>query len=322
MGGVGGIVGGLRTGLLVDHVRELEVVTGTGAIERCGPDHQRELFEAVLGGLGQCGVITKAVVDLSPATERARTYVLPYSDNAAFFRDLRAVLDRPGVDHVYAEFVAPGSTPTHKLFVTTFYDPPALPDDGAILSGLSATPEIADTTYLEYVFSIDDAIDTVRDAVGWDGLVKPWIDVWISGSAIEDYVADLMRTLTPRDIGPYGAGLIYAQRRSLITRPLPRLPEPDDSPWVFVVDVNTVSTTPEPDPAFVPEMLARNDRLIAWTRQRYGGVLYPIGSVRYTQQDWRAHYGDAWPAFQAAKRRWDPDNVLTPGPGIFATGNE
>jgi cytokinin dehydrogenase len=317
VGGVGGIVGGLRTGLQVDHVRELEVVTGAGSIERCSRHHKPDLFEAVLGGLGQCGVITKVVIELVPAKERARTYVLGYTDNAVFFRDLRTLIERPGVDHVYAEFVAPGTDPTYKIHATSFYERPAPPHDRAIVGGLSAVPEIEDTGYLDYVFSIDTLINALRETENWDRLVKPWFDVWIPGDAIEGYLADIMPTLTPRDIGPYGAGLIYPQRRAHATSPYPRLPEPDGSPWAFVVDINTVSSTPDPEPGFVEEMLARNKRLYARTREHHGGKLYPIGSVPFTAQDWRTHYGDKWPAFRAAKRRYDPGNILTPGHGIF-----
>ncbi|MEU6083155.1 FAD-binding protein [Streptomyces sp. NPDC047108] len=320
VGGVGGIVGGLRTGLQVDHVRELEVVTGAGDIERCSRHHKSDLFHAVLGGLGQCGVITKAAIDLVPAKERARTYVLGYDDTAAFVRDLRTLIERPGVDHVYAEFVAPGSSPTYKVHATVFYDPPGKPHDASVVGDLSARPEIQDTGYLDYVFSIDATIDELRETVNWDRLVKPWFDVWVPGSAIEDYLVDIMATLTPRDIGPYGAGLIYPQRRAHARNPYPRLPEPDGSAWAFVLDINTVSSTTDPGPGFVEEMLRRNDRLIARTRERHGGVLYPIGSVRYTARDWRQHYGEMWPAFRAAKRRYDPGNVLTPGPGIFGDG--
>ncbi|MBW1601356.1 FAD-binding protein [Streptomyces sp. JJ66] len=317
VGGIGGMVGGLRTGLQVDHVRELEVVTGTGAVERCSRDRKPDLFEAVLGGLGQCGVITKAVIDLVPAPERARTYLLRYTDNAVFFRDLRTLLDRPGIDHVYAEFTAPDPTPTYTLHATAFYDRPGTPNDTAIVSGLSAAPEINDTGYLDYVFTIDEAIDSLRETVDWDSFVKPWFDVWIPGSAIEDYLADVMTTLTPRDIGPYGAGLIYPQRRSHTSRTYPRLPAPDGSPWAYVVDINTVASTPGPDPAFAEEMLRRNERLYTRMRERHGGTLYPIGSVPFTPRDWRAHYGTTWPALRAAKRRYDPAHILTPGPGIF-----
>ncbi|MBB6120590.1 FAD-binding protein [Nocardiopsis algeriensis] len=317
VGGVGGIFGGLRTGLQIDHVRELEVVTGTGAVERCSPGQKSDLFEAMLGGLGQCGIITKATVDLVPARERARTYVFGHTDAGAFFRDLRAVIDRDGVDHVYAEFVAPGASPSFTLFATTFYDLSAPPDDQEILDGLEAAPEVRDRDYMDHVLSIDNVIDPLCETVGWDRLVKPWFDTWLPGSKLEDFFADVLPTLTPRDIGPYGAGLIYPQRRAHARRPLPRVPEPDGSEWLFAVDINTVSETPDPEPGFVDSMLARNRRLMARTRERHGGVLYPIGSVPLTRQEWREHYGDAWEDFHAAKERYDPDRVLTSGPGIF-----
>ncbi|WP_433544722.1 FAD-binding protein [Streptomyces sp. CA-294286] len=318
VGGVGGIVGGLSTGLQVDHVRELEVVTGTGSVERCSRHRKPDLFEAVLGGLGQCGVITKAVIELVPAKERARTFLLGYTDNAAFARDLHTLIERRGVDHVYAEFVAPGTAPTYKIHATSFYDPSAPPHDRKLLDGLSAVPEVSDTGYLEYVFSIDTLIDSLRETENWDRLVKPWFDVWVPGRAIERYLADVVPTLTPRDIGTYGAGLIYPQRRAHVHRAQPRLPEPDGSPWAFIVDINTVSSSPEPEPGFVEEMLARNERLYARTRKDYGGELYPIGSVPLAPRQWRTHFGDRWPAFRAAKRRYDPAGILTPGHGIFA----
>lgn len=320
VGGIGGLVGGLGTGLQVDHVRELEVVTGTGAIERCSRHHKPDLFEAMLGGLGQCGVITKAAIELVPARQRARTYALPYDDNATFFRDFRTLIDRPGVDHVYGELFPPGTELTYKLYATVFHDVREPPDDLAIADGLSAAPVIDDAAYLDYVFSIDHAIDPLRETVDWDRLIKPWVDVWLPASTVEDYLAEIVPTMTPRDIGPYGAGLMYPQRRARATRPHPRLPEPDGSPWVFLLDVNTVSSTAGPDPKFTEEMLDRNDRLFARAREAYGGVLYPIGSLRFTGWDWPAHYGDTWPAFCAAKGRYDPSTMLTPGPGIFDHG--
>lgn len=317
VGGLGGLVGALRTGLQGDHVRELEVVTGTGDIERCSADHKADLFDAVLGGLGQCGVITKAVVELVPAKERARTYLLGYTDNAAFFSDMRTLIERPCIDHVYATLQPPGAEPTHQLYATILYDPADPPRDEEALTGLTSTPSIDDSSYLDYVFTIDRMVDQWRDTLGWDRLTKPWYDVWLPGNAVENYVAEVHPTLTERDIGPYGISLIYPQRRSHLTRPHPPRPQPDDSPWVYVVDVNTTADSPETDPGFAEEMLDRNDRWFARARDHYGAVLYPIGSVRFTAQDWRTHFGDTWPAFHAAKDRYDPDALLGTGPGIF-----
>ena len=63
--------------------------------------------------------------------------------------------------------------------------------------------------------------------------------------------------------------------------------------------------------------MERNNRLFARARDVYGGVRYPIGSVDFTPEDWRQHYGPVWESFVARKHRFDPDGILTPGPGIF-----
>ena len=36
-----------------------------------------------------------------------------------------------------------------------------------------------------------------------------------------------------------------------------------------------------------------------------------------SQDDWKRHYGPAWQAVQAAKTKFDPKNVLTPGHAMF-----
>ena len=68
----GGVFAGPRSGngslgLQVDHVQELEVVTGDGQIVSCSDERNSDLFNAMLGGLGQCGIITKIVMRLMAA---------------------------------------------------------------------------------------------------------------------------------------------------------------------------------------------------------------------------------------------------------------
>lgn len=63
-------------------------------------------------------------------------------------------------------------------------------------------------------------------------------------------------------------------------------------------------------------MLARNRRLFERARE-LGATRYPIGSLEFDPTDWKRHYGDLWPELVKRKRRYDPNNILTPGPGIF-----
>jgi len=45
-------------------------VTGKGELVTCSEDRNSELFHAVLGGLGQFGIITRARIALEPAPHR------------------------------------------------------------------------------------------------------------------------------------------------------------------------------------------------------------------------------------------------------------
>ena len=63
--GFGGATG--REGFQVDHVLELEVVTGQGELVTCSDERSSDLFNAVLAGMGQCGIIVKATMELVPA---------------------------------------------------------------------------------------------------------------------------------------------------------------------------------------------------------------------------------------------------------------
>ncbi len=318
VGGIGGLVGSKNSGMQIDRVRALEVVTGAADVVECSLAENRDLFEVMLGGLGQCGVMTKATIDLVPAKERARTYLLHYVDNATFFSDYRTLLERPGIDHVYTIWFPPGTTTlVYQLNATVFYDLAAPPDDLTLTAGLHAVPVIEDLSYLDYVTQVDLVVDIFRAALNWDRLIKPWFDVWLPDSKVEQYVGEVIPQLSHRDIGSTGFVLLFAQRRSLLTRPFFRVSPADGSDWIFLFDILTASETSAPHPRFAAEMIARNNRLFQRARADFGGVRYPIGTLDFTQDDWRLHYGEVWDDFVARKHRFDPAGIMTPGPGIF-----
>ncbi|MPZ00127.1 MAG: FAD-binding protein [Actinophytocola sp.] len=314
---VGGI--GVRNahGAQIDQVRELEVVTGDGRVQRCSQRRKSQLFEAMLGGLGQCGVITRARVGLVPAKPMARSYVLSYSDNTTFFRDMRTLLSWGELDGVFGLWAPQATSLVYQLNAVAFFDPSAPPDNDYLLRGLSQPPITAVTTdagYLDWAQQVDRMLAQARLALNWDELVKPWFAVWLDDHAIEHYVSDLVPSLTAADVGPGGQLMLLPQRRSSLTQPFLRVPA--GTPWVYLFNVLTTSAQPGPDPAFADTMLARNRRWFDQARD-VGGTQYPIGSLEFDHADWAAQYGDLWPRFRRRKRRHDPDRILTPGPGIF-----
>ena len=85
-------------GLQVDHVQELEVVTGEGQIVTCSDARNSDLFNAMLGGLGQCGIITKVVMRLMTAPTNVLFIKMDYDDFQSASADL-ALLAKDGRFH-------------------------------------------------------------------------------------------------------------------------------------------------------------------------------------------------------------------------------
>jgi cytokinin dehydrogenase len=314
---VGGISSCNVRGAQIDHVKELEVVTGEGEIVRCSERQQRDLFEAVLGGLGQCGIITRAVVDLVPAFPLARAFVLNYVDNGLFFDDLRVLLERGEMDFVFNLWVPDGAGGwIYQLNCVKLFEPTNPPNNAYLLRGLhydaaSAPPQ--DVPYLAYVTQVDGAIAYFKQIGLWDGVLHPWSDTFLPGWAAERFVGDVLPTLAPEDVGMTGFMLLLPQKRAKFRRPQLRVP---DGEWFYLFDILTANAVPGPDAAFTSRMLKRNRRLFEKARA-LGGTRYPIGSVPFSKLDWVRHYGERYFQFASLKRRFDPEGVLTPGVNIF-----
>jgi len=73
------------------------------------------------------------------------------------------------------------------------------------------------------------------------------------------------------------------------------------------------------DEAFadIPSFIALNRTLYERARDM-GGTRLTSSAIPFTQADWIRHYGPAWEPFRAAKQRYDPKNVLTPGHNMFS----
>jgi FAD/FMN-containing dehydrogenase len=65
-------------------------------------------------------------------------------------------------------------------------------------------------------------------------------------------------------------------------------------------------------------MMASNRELLAKMTSA-GGKRYSPYSGVMSSEEWAAHFGpELWRRLSEAKKKFDPNNVLTPGAGIFA----
>ena len=91
--GVGGIdVNSARLGCSADQALSLQVVTPTGTIVECSDTQHRELFQRVILGYGQFGVITEATLRVRPYTP-LRMHYYYYASLRTAIEDLQ-LLDR------------------------------------------------------------------------------------------------------------------------------------------------------------------------------------------------------------------------------------
>jgi cytokinin dehydrogenase len=305
VGGVGGATS--HYGLQVDNALELDVVTGKGDLVTCSATRNRELFRAVLGGLGQFGIIVRATVKVIPAKTTARVYHLNYADVATLTRAQRIALADGRFDYLEGSVNAvEGGGWSYQLEGVVYYTAPHAPDDAAKVAGLPAptSSDIAEVTYFDWLNRIYDLVEQLKQL----GFPSPWINLYLPDGPTNNYVAETMASLTPADTGG-GPILLYPIKTALLHRPYVEVPETEVA---FLFAILRMAA----DPALVAPMLKSNRALYEKARA-LGGKLYPVSAVPMTPVDWVRHYGRDYPRFVADKALFDPRHTLTPGQGIF-----
>lgn len=314
VGGIGAAV--QHHGLQTDTVESLQVVTGTGELVEASREQHRDLFEAVLAGVGQAGVIVGATLTLAPVKARAHVFSLYYDDLATFLADQERVLADGRFDLQVGEALHPADGAgywRYKAELVAHADEGVPVDRAALIAGLS--PVAAETTVVEqswrdYAFRVDGFAEYLRAAGFWD-LPKPWLSLFVPASATREFMIRAQAEIGPADLGA-GILLIYPYARERISTPLAVLPQ-EPVGWHF-----DLLAFPGPG-ADLPAMLRRNRRLHDLAVQ-LGGKRYPVGAVPdLTEADWQRHYGALWQRVQRAKRRYDPAGILAPGQGVHAS---
>jgi cytokinin dehydrogenase len=307
---VGGVSGtSYRYGTQVDNVLELRVVTGEGELVSCSPAQSPELFNAVLAGLGQCGIIVRATVRLVSAPARVRLYGLKYASHEALIRDELTAIKDGRFDYVLGViFPGPDGKWEYLMHSASYL---AQPDDARMLAGLSHQQgDIKDVPYLDWVNSLTLQLSELKRQ-GQYVRPHPWCDLLVPSSRIGSFVSEVLQEVSPTEISHIYPLLLYPFNRQPVTRPLFRVPDEDT---FFLFDI---LRTASPETRSAAQMVEHNRQLFERNRS-WGGTHYTICAIGCSHEDWKQHYGPAWEAFAAAKRRYDPDRVLTPGPGIFA----
>jgi cytokinin dehydrogenase len=309
-GGIGGQA--FRSGLQVDNVLELDVVTGRGELVRCSRWRERPLFDAVRSGLGQFGIIVRARVRLVDVPPRARTYTALYNDLHRFMEDQRRLIEDGRFDYVEGSAVAANGGWAYQLEVVKYFTPGSEPDDARLLAGLGFQPgtlQVSDGSYFDFANRLAPLVELLKQLGIW-GFPHPWLDMFVPARSAEAFVQEVLAQTTVADMGQ-GPILLYPFRTAELTTPFLRTPT-DRHVFLFSLLRTAIPPTPENVAALLQKNRAIFDRLTA-----IGGKIYPVDAVPLSPADWRRHFHPYWERFEHAKRRYDPDHILTPGQGIF-----
>ncbi|CAL0325531.1 unnamed protein product [Lupinus luteus] len=214
-----------RYGPQISNVHEMDVITGKGDLVTCSSQENSELFHAVLGGLGQFGIITRARIALKPAPQRVKWVRLLYSDFSDFTKDQERLISIDGIrtQHIALDYLE-GMLLMHQGPInnwrSSFFPLPEHPriaslitkhnviyclevakyyDDKSennvnkgiqdLLQGLDYIPEFyyeKDVTFVEFLNRVRSG-ELKLDSQGLWNVPHPWLNLFIPRSQIMDF---------------------------------------------------------------------------------------------------------------------------------------
>ncbi|WVZ86437.1 hypothetical protein U9M48_033216 [Paspalum notatum var. saurae] len=350
----GGISGqAFKHGPQISNVLQLEVVTGTGEVVTCSPAQSPELFFAVLGGLGQFGIITRARIPLQVAPPKVRWVRAFYDSFETFTKDQELLVSMPELVDYVEGFMVLNEQSLHSSSVAFPAQVNFTPDFGSSSSsgrrkvyyciefavhdfqhrGSAAAADHAvelvagklsylrphaysvEVAYYDFLNRVRMEEESLRRRGLWD-VPHPWLNVFVPGHAAAEQFKDMLMAsvLTQGDFeGPVLVYPLLTDRWDGNTSAVVPA-SPDGVVYVFSVLRST-------DPArcggaCVEAILERHRRVADEACRRLGAKQYLARQP--SRAHWRDHFGPAaWDRFVARKTRFDPARVLGPGQGIF-----
>ncbi|KAI4316862.1 hypothetical protein L6164_024802 [Bauhinia variegata] len=329
----------------ISNVLELDVVTGKGELLTCSNERNSKLFHAVLGGLGQFGIITRARIALEPAPHRVRWIRVLYSNFAVFTKDQEFLISLHGkparqrFDYVEGFVIVDEGLINN--WRSSFFSPSnpvkisSLKADGGVLycleiaknyregdadiidqeiesllNKLDFIPSSVFTTDLSYVDFLDrvhKAELKLRAKSLWD-VPHPWLNLFVPKSRIADFDRGVFKgILGNKTSGPI---LIYPMNKNKWDQ-RSSVVTPDEDVFYLVAFLRSALDTESLD-----YLTYQNRQILRFCDDADIGVKQYLPHYT-TQEEWMDHFGDKWDQFYQRKMQFDPRRILATGQRIF-----
>ncbi|KAL7097830.1 hypothetical protein ACP275_10G167600 [Erythranthe tilingii] len=334
-----------RHGPQINNVYRLQVVTGRGEVAICSEEQNSDLFHAVLGGLGQFGIITQARIALEPAPKMVKWIRALYADFSTFAEDQEriissansfdyvegfVIINRTGLlnnwrssfnpkDPVQAnEFTSEGKI-LFCLEVAKYYNPEESANHinqeiDTLLSELNyikSTLFLSEVSYIDFLDRVHVSEIKLREKGLWD-IPHPWLNLLVPKRSIHDFAREVFgKILKDTSNGPV---LIYPVNKSkwkhgtsLIT--------PDEDVFYLVAFLSSAMPSSTGKDG-LEHILTQNKKILSYCGGPHLGIKQYLPHYT-TREEWRAHFGDQWEVFCRRKSSYDPLAILAPGQRIF-----
>ncbi|KAL0558504.1 hypothetical protein IC582_003078 [Cucumis melo] len=334
-----------RYGPQICNVVELDVVTGKGDIVSCSAEKNNELFNSVLGGLGQFGIIVRARIPLFPAPNRVKWVRMLYNNFDEFVKDQENLIsmnsnDDGGLDYLEglllmhdgppdnwrSSFFPPSHHSTiislvnqhsiiYCLEVAKYYDDHSRHtinqelDDS--LEGLNFLPGYKfekDVSYVEFLNRVRGGELSLRSQGLWD-VPHPWLNLFVPKSRIAEFDLGVFKDIILKRKIASGPILIYPMNRNKWDEKMSAIiPEEE----VFYT-IGFLNSSGYDNWEAIEE---QNKEILSFCDSVDMKIKQYLPHYN-TKEDWEKHFGNKWKIFQDRKNQFDPKMILSPGQKIF-----
>ena len=322
-GGVG--ASSHRYGTAASNVVSLTAITGAGERVTCSPSTRRDVFEAVLGGLGRSAVLTSATLSLRPAQRRVRTVFAFYTKLQDCLADMRFLGAQKVCSYIEGSCstafqglkkTSAGRQPLFRwLYGIQFsveYDAEPEPDLQPLIDQLHCFEIVHQETddHLLFLDRYQARFEVMRRMGAWDQ-AHPWLESLLPAERAPAFIEELL----PMVPSVFGDGHRLFCVHGAANPKYLQLPVGDANTSLVVALLP--AGIPESALPIALEFVERATDLV----HRNGGKRYLSGWLgRRDEEFWRRHYGSLYDEWAASKRSLDPKHVLTSE--LFSTREE
>ncbi|CAN4096473.1 unnamed protein product [Withania somnifera] len=321
-----------RYGPQISNVYEMDVITGKGELVTCSKHVNSELFFAVLGGLGQFGIITRARIVLDKAPTRVKWVRMLYDDFSKFTKDQEHLISMDdGLDYVEGSLMVEQSSLNNwrsSFFSTSnqtkiasllsqnrimyclemvkYYDDHTAntidEELKKLVKGLNYLPGYMfkkDASFVEFLNRVRSGELELQSKGMWD-VPHPWLNLFVPQSSIMDFNAAVFVDIILRQNKTTGPILVYPTCRKKWNDKMSAV-IPEEETFYCVGFLHSSSGYDE-----CKILDEQNEEILKYSDKAGLNIKQYLPHYK-TKDDWIKHFGDKeWNIFQQRKSQFDP----------------